>query len=79
MNMSVVEGTKLIKVLLADFGEAKQLTQTMTRVVGTIAGSRFLWGALQQQSACFTTLANGHLDVTRRRRPQVPVPFEPAS
>ena len=35
----VIEGGSLVKVLLADFGEAKQLTRTMTRVVGTIAGS----------------------------------------
>jgi len=36
---SIHEGGSLVKVLLADFGEAKQLTGTMTRAVGTIACS----------------------------------------
>ena len=35
----VVEGGTLTKVLLADFGESKQLTRTMTRIAGTVAGS----------------------------------------
>ena len=37
--LAVVEGSRLIKVLLADFGESKQLTATMTRVAGTAAGT----------------------------------------
>eukprot|EP01043_Picozoa_sp_COSAG02_P067715 COSAG02_NODE_10979_length_1819_cov_1.929070_1_plen_545_part_00 len=37
--LAVVEGGRLAKVLLADFGEAKQLTQTMTHVRGTVAGT----------------------------------------
>ena len=39
--LAVVErgSTQLSKVLLADFGESKQLTLTMTRVVGTAAGT----------------------------------------
>ena len=35
----VVESGMLVKVLLADFGESKQLTMTMTRVAGTAAGT----------------------------------------
>jgi hypothetical protein len=39
--LAVVEAgaTTLSKVLLADFGESKQLTMTMTRAVGTAAGT----------------------------------------
>jgi hypothetical protein len=35
----VVEHGKLAKVLLADFGESKQLTETMSRAAGTAAGA----------------------------------------
>ena len=35
----VVEGDQLRKVLLADFGEAKQLTQSMTRAMASVAGT----------------------------------------
>lgn len=35
----VVTDGSLVKVLLADFGESKQLTATMTHVVGTVAGT----------------------------------------
>ena len=37
--LAVVESGRLIKVLLADFGESKQLTMTMTRAAGTVAGT----------------------------------------
>jgi hypothetical protein len=37
--LALVERARLVKVLLADFGEAKQLTQTMTHVRGTMAGT----------------------------------------
>ena len=37
--LAVVDGSRLTKVLLADFGESKQLTATMTRVAGTAAGT----------------------------------------
>ena len=37
--LAVVDEAQLIKVLLADFGEAKQLTQSMTRARASIAGT----------------------------------------
>lgn len=37
--LAVVEEGRLVKVLLADFGEAKQLSQTMTHIHGTMAGT----------------------------------------
>jgi hypothetical protein len=37
--LAVVESGRLVKVLLADFGESKQLTMTMTRAAGTVAGT----------------------------------------
>ena len=37
--LAVVEDGQLVKVLLADFGESKQLTMTMTRAAGTMAGT----------------------------------------
>jgi serine/threonine protein kinase len=37
--LAVVTEGSLVKVLLADFGESKQLTATMTRVAGTAAGT----------------------------------------
>ena len=37
--LAVVEAGGLRKVLLADFGEAKQLTQSMTRARASVAGA----------------------------------------
>jgi serine/threonine protein kinase len=37
--MALVEAGRLVKVLVADFGEAKKLTQTMTKVQGKMAGT----------------------------------------
>ena len=37
--LAVVEEGRLVKVLLADFGEAKQLSQAMTHIHGTMAGT----------------------------------------
>eukprot|EP01046_Picozoa_sp_COSAG06_P022474 COSAG06_NODE_1746_length_8495_cov_5.648761_2_plen_400_part_00 len=37
--LALVEAGRLVKVLVADFGEAKQLTRTMTHVHGTMAGT----------------------------------------
>ncbi len=37
--LTVTESGQLVKILLADFGESKQLTMTMTRAAGTVAGT----------------------------------------
>ena len=37
--LTVTDNGQVVKVLLADFGESKQLTMTMTRAVGTVAGT----------------------------------------
>jgi len=37
--LTVTENGQLVKILLADFGESKQLTMTMTRAAGTVAGT----------------------------------------
>eukprot|EP01046_Picozoa_sp_COSAG06_P042740 COSAG06_NODE_5489_length_3446_cov_2.584105_1_plen_858_part_00 len=37
--LAVTENGQLVKVLLADFGESKQLTLTVTRAAGTVAGT----------------------------------------
>ena len=37
--LAMIESGQLVKVLLADFGESKQLTMTMTRAAGTVAGT----------------------------------------
>ena len=37
--LTVIENGRLVKALLADFGESKQLTMTMTRAAGTVAGT----------------------------------------